>query len=274
MIPKVTQTLKSVFLCILIAGLTGCVGFGFWFEQLDRLSVWQMDRMLDLNSEQEDQLYEISGDYREWLRNHGVPEAETIIRDVRQAWEEGQLLAATRMLEDRFEDWSREALTAMYPRLQPWLDSLTPENLAYWQAYSRDRYADWFDEHESAEAKLEDRTDRLEDWFGDLSDAQVAMIREHTLWTDADYQRKIDNSEQWREQLSQAILAKDHARLSDWFSNPRALQSESHARWQQAERARFFELAAALYPGLSQTQRDHASARLQEWLDKLAEVER
>lgn len=265
--------LRWLLLFSLLPSLSGCFGFGFWFERLDDLAVWQLDKVLDLDASQEALLEPEALALREWLRQETLPQTQALLEEAQERWNAGELKAATLMLESGFENIFNEFMLALAPRLTPLLKSLSDDNLRHWQEYASERYEDWYEESSSLEAKQEDRINRLEDWFGDLSDAQVFLVKKYTRWRKEEYALRVDNSDQWRNQIADIIQKKDWNRLEKLWSDPQSLQSPAYDDWIASERQDYLALMDALYPTLTDRQQASASKRLQGWLDKLAEVD-
>ena len=87
---------KKAYALILTITLlvSGCSGFGFLFERLDWLMVWQLDRMFDLSSEQEEQIQPKAAELREWLRNEGFPKIIDGFNQTLTLWNADKLEAA------------------------------------------------------------------------------------------------------------------------------------------------------------------------------------
>ncbi len=252
---------------------SGCSGFGLLFERLDLLTLWQADRMLDLDDAQEAALEPGVIELREWLRGEGLPAARTALASVEARWAAGDLEGATEQLQAEGKALGVRFLDQAWPRLAPVMARLEQRNLSAYEAYSEERMVDWFASSKSSEAKLQRRIDRLEDWFGDLSDEQIAIVQSHGGWREDEYDLRVANSRQWRQRVGETILARDMARLESLFKHPEQLQSPAYQTWLEEQQAQFRATFKELFPTLTPAQRDHARDRVLDWIDNLASVE-
>lgn len=263
---------RHLLVLLLALSLTGCLGFGFWFERLDGLTIWRLDRMMDLTPEQEADLEPVAVALREWLRAEGIPEARRSLIEVRQRWLQGERVEAVQDFERRGELLVQQFLDASWPLLAPAIEQITPENAAAWDRYVEENAPDWFDEYRSRALKVAERVERLEDWFGDLSDAQVDLVEQNTSWREDEYDLRITNSRHWRSRFIELALAGDLITLEPLFRQPRQLQSPPYAAWREQQREEVLQLLARLLPTLSELQSAHAVERIDDWLAQLEEV--
>jgi hypothetical protein len=270
---KRLQDLSKVLLLMLLTGsMGGCFGFNVLFEQLDVLTVWQADRMLDLDAQQEDALEPAMIEIREWLRNDGLPAAQEALNGVDRRWSSGDLIGATEQFEQEGRVLGNRFLVYAWPRLSPLLLMLNENNAAAYESYTEERIPEWFAGSLGAEAKLEDRLERLEKWFGDLTDAQVDIVRKHTQWQEGEYELRVDNSRQWRKRFMDLVLARDMATLESVFTQPEQLQSPAYQGWLKEQQRQYKAMRNDLFAVLTPAQRTHASKRVQDWIVILQSV--
>ena len=70
-----------VMICVF---LPGCFGFSFWFERLDTLAVWRLDKMLKLSGRQENILRPEVIEFRESLREDTLPDITVGLSNVKR----------------------------------------------------------------------------------------------------------------------------------------------------------------------------------------------
>jgi hypothetical protein len=264
--------LRHQLVFLLCLSLTGCSTFGFVFERLDWLTLWQLDRMFDLNDEQEQTLEPKAKDLQNWLRVEGFPKLITELNQVVTLWDANQLPQAIDHMESASLVLGKEALNAAMPLLTTLAESFSPNNAKHYRQYIKEKQTDWFAYAESNETKIAFRIDRLEDWFGDLTDAQVVIASRWSMLQPNEQQIRLDNNQQWTEKLIETALAKDIDQLRHWLQNPEVLWSKAYQQLYDTNYANVQSMMDALLPTLSEAQKKHARKRVNDWIKNLQEV--
>lgn len=259
----------SVLILTITLLLSGCSGFGFLFERLDWLIVWQLDRMFDLSSEQEERLQPNTVELREWLRNEGFPKVTGGLSHALTLWNNGELDAAYDYVDDRSKVLTSEFLIQLVPIVQTLSLTLTETNAEHYRQYTNDKQDDWFEYAESDESKADARIEQLEQWFGHLSDKQIMSITPYTTLYPNERQIRIDNNNQWRERVLSAGLAKDTVRLKRWIETPEILWSKEYADLYLQNKQDIASMMKVLFPTLTKKQKDHAADRVLGWIDSM-----
>ncbi|GAA3973156.1 DUF6279 family lipoprotein [Allohahella marinimesophila] len=263
---------KLVSVLLLCLSLSGCFSFAFWFERMDTLVMWRLDDMLDLTDSQKEEVEPVIVELREWLRQDGFPDLIPRLENIEQLWAAGESEAALATFEQEASTIIDRFLEASWPAVKPLLIRITPANAEAYREYSEEKMADWFDESETLEAKVEDRVERFEDWFGDLDRRQVQLVRQRTELLDNELQIRMQNSRHRRERFLQLALDEDLAALETMFKHPSNFQTPAYVQWRAQERDQIVSSLHALFPTLDSGQRKHAGERLEDWIDRLQEV--
>lgn len=252
--------------------VSGCSGFGFLFERLDWLMVWQLDRMFDLSSEQEESLQPKAAELREWLRNEGFPNVIDELHQTLTLWESDQLEAAYNHMDNTSKVLIAEFLAQLVPTIQTLSLTLTEENAEYYRQYNQEKQEEWFEYAESDESKADSRIEQIERWFGHLSDQQILSIMPYTKLFPNERQIRIDNNNQWREKMLSAALARDTEQLKRWIESPELLWTMEYAGLYQQNKQDVSSMMRVLFPTLTTKQKAHASERVLGWVSKMEDT--
>mgnify|MGYP006902066816 CR=1 FL=1 len=264
--------LRIIIIVLATYSLAGCFSFSFWFERLDTLAIWKLDEMFELSSQQENIVRPDIIEFREWLRTESIPEVSKELVLVKNLWDSGRHEKALTTLEHRSRQLFDQALIYSWPKVARLLSYLTRENAYAYQQWAEERMDDWYAETQSLDAKLEDRTEKLEEWFGKLSPRPLAIVSKYTKFHPDERIIRINNSQQRRQRFLSMAIEGDWQRLEEAYKNPVMLQSRAYKRWREGERSQLEGLLRALLPTLSTNQADYVSTTLDDWITRLDSV--
>jgi Family of unknown function (DUF6279) len=266
------KNLRNTVAALMLLLLSGCTTFGFLFNHLDWLTSWRLSKMFDLNEQQEQYVESAAEELKPWFLNETFPQVLTTLDAAGKSWDAGAHKEALTTIDQGYESLSKDFLFKLEPYVVPFLLSLDEGNLSHFSAYMHDKKEDWFDYAKSEEAKLESRVDRIENWFGDLNDAQVAIVQSHIKLFDNEYEIRLRNSENWVQKLDEAVRNKDENVLAEWVRDPSIWWTHEYANLREANRsamrAALFELIATCSP----RQLERAREEAQEWQSTLRDV--
>ncbi len=274
--PKVTTVLNglsriAILLCTTLM-LQGCFGFSFWFDRLDTLTVWQLDRMFDLTDQQEELVRPVAKELQVWLREEKLPRIEKQLTEVKTLWEQGNHVAALETFEQHAGATTDLFLEKSWPKVSDLLAKLTKENAYAYQAYAESRMEEWFEESASESAKVDDRIENLEEWFGGLNDRQVALVKEHTFLAEDELFLRTSNGRERRQRFLALVLDDNWQEVELAYKDPRTLQSEAYKDWREEQREQWQITLMALFPTLTEEQKEHVGDRLDEWIENVRSV--
>ena len=265
---------SKVLLLVLVTMLPGCsnFGFSFVFEHLDFFARWKLGNMLDLSEQQKQQVSSAALEIRDWLREEDFPGLIEDLQTVRSLWDQGEGNLAIRSLRETLTRRQGQFMQFAWPLLQPLLLSLTAENAEAFEVFAKEQEGDWFEFTESEAAKDEWRIEKLEQWFGDLSDVQIEMVKQHTTLMPDEQSIRIQNSRQWRARLMQFALDDNVAELKRWSQDFSVWWTPEYKQLRNDNNAALDELLIVLLPTLTVSQREHASSEMQDWIERLGDV--
>ena len=263
---------RNLLPIVLTLLLSGCSSFGFLFERLDWLTVWQLDNMFELTDEQEDLIRPDIIEIREWLRQDGFT---SIINELNKSlvlWQNNQLEDAFQQFEASTRSLSKTFVLKIQPLVRSLAMTMNEENAEYYREYCLDKQEEWFSYAESTETKVDSRVGYLEAWFGHLSDAQIAIVSAHIYLYPNERQIRIDNNNRWREKMIAASLLRDTESLERWIATPELLWSEQYATLHESNRSAVNSMLAQLTPTLTKKQQQFAGDRVEGWIDDMIDV--
>jgi hypothetical protein len=256
-----------VFLCAVL--LQGCSATRLAYDHADVFLRWQTNYYFDLEGEQTEEFDRSLAAFLAWHRAKALPQYA-------QLGEE----AAGRMLrgitrEDL--DWSydavraqvREALGAAAGEVAGLLDRLSPGQISHLEQrlaeenrkFAKERVQGSMEERHQRRVKR--NIDRLQEWFGTLSEAQADRVRRYS--TRAPFSAELQERDRKRRQgeFVAMLRARDaKQRLASWVQDWEVGREPAYVEANRATRAEYVELLLDLDRTLSAEQRQHAAARL------------
>lgn len=244
---------------LLLALLAGCSALEFAYNNADTWLRWQAGRYVDAETTQEQEFERRLASFLAWHRAEALPQY------ARLAEEAGARLARGATRDDM--DWgydvlqaqAREALRRAASEAGDFLDRLSPAQIAQIErrfAEENRKFArEWLEGTPQARrARRHERlTGLLQDWLGELDDAQREHVRRYNESAPLNGERR-DLERRRRQAELVALLRAGQAaqRLGAWALS-----------WERARGAdEFLDMLAGLERGLSPRQRAHAVARL------------
>jgi hypothetical protein len=179
--------LVSVFklLLALAAALlaAGCSTVRLAYENADIYARWRIQAYLDVHGADSDWLDERIQEFHRWHRANELPKYVRLAQDASRRFAGGLSRDDVFWGYDAARERGRESLRKAAELIAPLLDRLSPEQLEHMQsriAEENRRYQREFlrgSESERRGKRARQVEDRLEDWVGKLSRAQVERIR-------------------------------------------------------------------------------------------------
>lgn len=264
--------LKAVFIFVLLAVLQGCSVTRVAYNNADVFLRWQANSYFDFQGEQSEELDQCLGAFLAWHRLKALPEYARLGED-----------AAARMLRGlKREDleWSydalrvqfREALGAAASATAGLLDRLNPEQIGHLEQRLAEENRKFAKEQvqgtveERHQRRVKRNVERLEEWFGSLSDAQIERVRRYSAR--APFSAELRERDRKRNQAAfVAMLRAREARLRlvQWTQGWEAGREPAYAEASRATRAEYVDLLLDVDRTLSAEQREHAARRLKRY---------
>ena len=175
--------MKRWLLAMLAAAtLAGCSGVRMAYDNADTFIRWRLLQFLDVHGEQADELDERIARFMRWHRANALPKYARDAEDAARRLERGLSREDLVWGYDIFIGHGREAMRAAADQAAPLLDRLTPEQIRHIEervAEENRKFAREYlrgSERERREQRARRIVERLEDWLGNLSKAQIEAV--------------------------------------------------------------------------------------------------
>ena len=271
------------FIVLSLVLLQGCSPTRLAYNNADVFLRWQANNYFDFQGEQSDELDRSLVAFLAWHRAKALPQYARLGEE-----------AAARMLRGvRREDldWSydavraqiREALGAAANDAAGLLDKLSPEQISHLEARLAEENRKF--EKEWVQGTMEERhkrrvtrnLDRLEEWYGTLSEAQTERVRRYSTRAPFSAELRLRDRKRMQAEFVAMLRAREAVRrLGPWAQDWEARREPAYVEATRATRAEYVELLLDLDRTLSTDQREHAARRLKRYatlFDSLARRE-
>lgn len=176
-VPKVTLALAAVSL------LAACSALRLAYDNADVYVKYRAGQFLDVKGAQDHELAQRIDSFFAWHRASALPAYARTAEEAAARIGKGLSRADLVWGYDSFVAHARQSLRGAAERVAPLLDRLTPEQLAYMEKGFAEENRRFAGDHlrgsdgERRKRRAERVEERLEDWVGGLSDAQVQRVR-------------------------------------------------------------------------------------------------
>lgn len=252
--------------------LAGCSAVRLAYDNAETYLRWRAGYYLDVHEAMSDELDERIAGFMSWHRAHALPKYAQIADEAQRRFERRLQPADLVWGYDAAMAQAREGLRAAAERIAPLLDRLTPEQIAHLErrlAEDNRRFEKENlrgSERERRRRRTTRNVERLEDWVGGLSEAQVQRVRQYSERAPLlDEYRARDHKRLQAALL--AILRAKRAReeLPDFVSNWERGREPAYAAALEASRREYFAMALDLDRSLSARQRARGLERLRSY---------
>lgn len=268
---RLTGRCRVLVLCLALL-LGGCSGVQLVYDRLDWLLPWYLDDYVELTDAQNRLLDRELAELLVWHRRTELPRYAAWLRELRDDLDDGLTRAELDRHEQRLEAFWRALMKHMAAMAAPLLASLSDtqiEQLFAALAERNRRYEKRYVEPEPVRVvsrRVEQTSERLEFWLGDLTSEQIAIVRR---WSHRYAALGSDNlafRQQWQQRLRQ-LLDGDRTRhfeaaLRRLLVEPEAAQPARLDGLRARIRVLLQELLLTLEPTLTSSQRRYLHDRL------------
>jgi hypothetical protein len=263
---------RSFIFLLFVLFLQGCSVTRLAYNNADTFLRWQANSYFDFEGEQSDELDQRIAGFLAWHRAKALPQYARLAED-----------AATRLLRgvkredldwgyDAFRVQALEALDAAVAESAGPLDRLRPEQWVHLERrfaednrkFEREQLRGTVEERRKR--RLKRNLDRLDEWFGPLSDEQVARVRRY-----ADSAPLVaEHQDRYRRRRQTEFLAMLRARearqkLQAWARAWETDRDPEYVRLQAEMSTEYAGLLLDLDRLLVPEQRERAAARLRRY---------
>jgi hypothetical protein len=265
----VIRRLAAVWLLALLAG---CSAVEFAYNNADTWLRWQAGRYIEFRDRQAEEFDSRLASFLAWHRARALPQYAELADEAGARLTRGVSHADLVWGYDAIRQQSGEGLRRAGAELGDFLDRLSPAQIEHLE----ERFAEDNRKvaRESLEGTPEERRSRrlkrivhaLEDWLGELSDAQRERVRQFN--EQAPLNGELRDRERRRRQaefLAMLRARESGRRLADWAAQWDRGREPAFTAAHRAYMDNFFTMLADLERTLNARQRQVAIARLREY---------
>ncbi len=266
--------LKAVCIVLLLAALQGCSVTRIAYDNADVFLRWEANSYFDFHGEQSEELDRRLAAYLGWHRAKALPQYARLAEEAAARMLRGVKREDLEWGYDAVRAQIREALAAAAAESAGLLDELGAEQIAHFEQRLADENRKFVKEQvrgtveERQQRRVKRNVERLEDWFGSLSDAQVERVRRYGERAPFSAElRDRDRRRRQAELLAMLRAREAKRRLAQWAVAWESGRDPVYAEASRATAAEYFDLLLDLDRTLSAEQREHAARRLRRYVE-------
>ncbi len=265
--------MKRALVCaLLLALLQACSPTRVAYNNADVFLRWQAHYYLDFEGEQSEDLDRRLAAFLAWHRARALPEYARLGAQAASRTERGLKREDLEWGYDAVRAQIREALGRAAGEAGSLLDGLRAEQIAHLERrleednrkFAKERMQGTLEERH--ERRVKRNVERLEEWLGGLSEAQVARIERYSAR--APFYAELQDRDRRRRQaefLAMLRAREARQRLVKWAQDWEAGRAPEYANAVRATRDEYMDLLLDLDRSLSPEQRAHAAVRLRDF---------
>lgn len=274
---KVTAALAAAWL------LAGCSAVRLAYDNADLYLQYRAGRYLDLHGESGEalrqELRERIASFFAWHRREALPQYARIAEEAAARVGKGLSRADLVWGYDSAVAHARESLRAAAERIAPLLDRLGPEQLEHIEAGFAEDNREFAvehlrgDEQERRKRRARRVEERLEDWVGNLSRAQVERVRQFSERAPLLGELQDRDRRRLQAEVLDIVRRREAAtRLADRLADWRRGRERAYGAAREAVREELFALLLDLDRTLSPEQRSRAQQALRAYAADFASL--
>ena len=252
--------------------LNGCSALRFAYDNADTYLRWRASSYLDLSGEAADELDDAIHDVLAWHLAEALPKYAGLLDEAGRRFGRGLARGDAEWGYDAVRIQVKEALRVAAERAAPIIDRLTPEQIAHLEgrfAEDNRKFAREFlrgSESERREKRMKRMVERVEDWVGRLTPAQLERVRQYTERAPLlDDLRDRDRKRMQREFVAMARAREATKRLPEWTQRWEAGREPAFAHANAAWWQEVFAMSLDLDRLLTPEQRARAGTQLRRY---------
>lgn len=247
----------------------------FAYENADAYVRWKAGDYVSLTGDDAEELDDRIDDFHAWHRRRELPKYARLAREASRRFADGLSRADLVWGYDSVTAQARESLRKAAELAAPLLDRLSAEQMAQIERrlaegnrrFHRDNLRG--SESERRKRRGKNVADRLEDWVGKLTQAQVALVREYSereplLGELRDRDRRRLQKEVMAIIRAREARSKLAARIAEWERGRDPAYAAALGAWRERYFALLIDLDRTLTPG----QRARAQANLRRYAEE------
>lgn len=267
---------RFALLLLAAAAFSGCSGARLAYNNADTAVNWIADDYFALEGTQQEDFRARLARFHAWHRSEELPRYSALMASAAGKIEGGltrqDLVWAWDSVIERYRNMAAQAA----PDLAAVLATLTPAQFKRLEQKFAESNAEYVKKHLSGgEAKQLERRgkrnlEQMQEWFGDLSDAQEAQIKTASAGLPLLYDLRLQNRARRQREFTALLKARRSPEelepvLRRWLSDWEQGASAQYLRLSELNREGYMQMLLELDRSLAPEQRAHAAARLTEY---------
>jgi hypothetical protein len=261
--------------------IAGCSTVRLVYENAETYIRWRATDYLEVDGAMSEELDEAIAGFMSWHRTNALPKYATVLGDAEQRFARGLGPADLNWGYDSVMTQARESLRVAAEKVAPLLDRLTAAQIAHLERQIADDNRKFARENlrggaqEQRKRRTERNVERLEDWVGRLSQAQIDRVAQYSARAPLlDEMRDRDHKRLQSELLAMIRAKQARARLPELAANWERGREPSYAAALEASRKEYFAMALDIDKSLSAQQRSRAQKKLRGYADDFRKLSR
>ena len=263
---------KCLVIGLALVLLSGCSVTRVAYNNADVFLRWQANSYFDFQGEQSEELDRGLAAFLAWHRAKALPKYVPIGEAAAARMLRGVKREDLEWSYDAVRDQIREALGAAAGEVAALLDRLSAEQIGHLERRLAEENRKFAKEQvqgsveQRQERRVKRNVERLEEWFGSLSDAQLERVRRYSARAPLSAElRERDRKRRQAEFVAMLRAREATRRLARWAQDWEAGREPAYVAASRATHAEYAGLLLDLDRTLSAEQREHAARRLQRY---------
>ena len=263
---------KCLVIGLALVLLSGCSVTRVAYNNADVFLRWQANSYFDFQGEQSEELDRSLAAFLAWHRAKALPKYVPIGEAAAARMLRGVKREDLEWSYDAVRDQIREALGAAAGEVAALLDRLSAEQIGHLERRLAEENRKFAKEQvqgsveQRQERRVKRNVERLEEWFGSLSDAQLERVRRYSARAPLSAElRERDRKRRQAEFVAMLRAREATRRLARWAQDWEAGREPAYVAASRATHAEYAGLLLDLDRTLSAEQREHAVRRLQRY---------
>jgi hypothetical protein len=261
--------------------LAGCSTVRLAYDNAETYIRWRATDYLEVDGELSDELDAAIASFMSWHRANALPKYATLLGEAEQRFTRGLTAADLDWGYDSVMGQTRESVRVAAERMAPLLDRLTPMQVAHFERQLADDNRKFERENlrggerQQRKRRTQRNVERLEDWVGTLSEAQVDRVTQYSARAPLlDEMRDRDHKRLQGELIRMIRAHQCRERLPDAAANWQRGRDPAYVAALEAARKEYFAMALDLDRSLSPRQRERGQRRLRGYAEDFRKLSR
>jgi hypothetical protein len=252
----------------------GCSTVRFAYDNADAYVRWKAGTYLDVQGDDAEELDDRIDEFHAWHRRHALPKYAALAREASQRFADGLSSQDLVWGYDSVREQARESLRKAAELAAPMLDRLTAEQMAQIERRLAEENRRFYranlrgPERERRKRRAKVVIERLEDWVGKLSQAQVERV--HAYAERAPMVDELRDRDRRRLQVEVMVIVRAREarkRLAERLAHWERGREPAYVAALDAWREHYFALLTDIDRSLSREQRQRAMVQLRRYAD-------